>query len=95
MPKFILMILLWLPGLVLAETIEIDIHGMSCSFCVEGLQDELSQLPDIDRVDVSLKSKKVRIVSKNDPLDRERIKRAIVDAGYTPMEIRNLESPQD
>ena len=73
-----------------AETVEVDIHGMTCSFCVAGLKDELSQLPDVSRVDVSLKYKRVRIVSTGESLDMERVQTAIVDAGYTPMEVRHL-----
>ena len=73
-----------------ADTVEVDIHGMTCGFCVEGLQKELSQLPDVARVDVSLKNKKVRISSAGDSLDMERVRSAIIDAGYTPVEIRHL-----
>ena len=77
-------------AMVRAETVEVDIHGMTCSFCVEGLQNELIQLPDVARVDVSLKHKKVRITSTGKSLDIERVQSAIVDAGYTPMEVRHL-----
>ena len=77
-------------AMVRAETVEVDIHGMTCSFCVEGLKDELSQLPDVARVDVSLKHKKVRITSTGESLDMERVQSAIVDAGFTPMEVRHL-----
>ena len=82
------LILLALPAQ--ADTVEVDILGMSCSFCVEGLQVELSQLPDVAQVDVSLKNKKVRIISKGESLDLDRVRSAIIDAGYTPSEIRHL-----
>ncbi len=95
MSKLFLILLLGLPTLVLAKTIEIDIHGMTCSFCVEGLHKELSELPDISRVDVSLKSKKVRIVSKDSQLDMARINQAILDAGFTPMEVHSIENTED
>lgn len=44
-----------------AEQVEIDIHGMTCAFCVDSLQRNLGKLPDIKSVEVSLKLKKVRI----------------------------------
>ena len=73
-----------------ADIVEVDIHGMTCSFCVEGLQKELLQLPDVAQVDVSLKHKKVRVVSEGDSLDMDRVRGAIIDAGFTPMEVRHL-----
>jgi len=73
-----------------ADTVEVDILGMSCSFCVEGLKDELSQLPDVAQVEVSLKQKVVRIVSKGQSLDMDRVRSAIIDAGFTPSEVRHL-----
>ncbi len=90
MIRFALLFLLMSPfATARAETVEVDIHGMTCAFCVEGLQNELSQLPDVARVDVSLKNKKVRIVSVGESLDMERVRSAIIDAGYTPMEVRH------
>lgn len=87
-PIFAFFLLLALP--VQADKVEVDILGMTCSFCVEGLQDELSQLPDVAQVDVSLKNKKVRIISKGESLDLDRVRSTIIDAGYTPSEIRHL-----
>ena len=73
-----------------ADTVEVDILGMSCSFCVEGLENKLSQLPDVAQVDVSLKNKTVRIVSEDESLDMDRVRSAIIDAGFTPAEVRNI-----
>lgn len=75
---------------VQAETVEVDIHGMTCAFCVEGLQQQLSKLPDVAKVEVSLKFKKVRIQSIAGQLDMERVREAIIDAGYTPVESRQI-----
>ena len=95
MPRFLMLLILLSPfALVEAETVEIDIHGMSCAFCVEGLQKQLSKLPDIAQVDVSLKRKKVRIESKGEELDMERVRKAIVDAGFTPVESRTITNDQ-
>ena len=80
---------------VQADTVEVEIHGMTCSFCVEGLQAELVQLPDVARVDVSLKNKVVRLVSEGDSLDMDRVREAIIDAGFTPTQTRHVESDED
>ncbi len=77
------------------EEVEVDIHGMTCAFCVEGLHRELSELPDVSKVDVSLKNKKVRIVSDGETLDLDRVRKAIIDAGFTPVEIRQVDSGKD
>ena len=91
MIKAVLFALLILPfSMAQAETVEVDIHGMTCSFCVEGLHNELSRLPDVAQVDVSLKNKKVRIISNTESLDMVRVRSAIIDAGYTPVEVRHL-----
>ena len=91
MIKAVLFSLLILPfTMARADIVEVDIHGMTCSFCVEGLQNELSRLPDVARVEVSLKNKKVRIISEAESLDMERVRSAIIDAGYTPVEVRHL-----
>lgn len=93
MPRFLILLVLLYPStLVQAETVEIDIHGMSCAFCVEGLQKQLSKLPDIVKVDVSLRLKKVRIESKGKELDMERVRKAIFDAGFTPVESHKVTS---
>lgn len=86
--------LLMLVPLVQADTVEVDILGMSCSFCVEGLQDRLSRLPDVAQVDVSLKNKVVRIVSEEEPLDMDRVRSAIIEAGFTPAEVRHIRNDE-
>ena len=95
MPRILILLTLLLSfTLVQAETVEIDIHGMTCAFCVEGLQKQLSKVPEVAKVDVSLKHKKVRIESKGEKLDIEKVREAIVNAGYTPMEVHQIASDQ-
>lgn len=95
MKMLLIILVLFLPlASVKAETVEVKIHGMTCSFCVEGLQAELSGLPDVAQVDVSLKNKKVRLVSTGESLDMDRVRNAINDAGFTPIETLHLESEE-
>ena len=74
-----------------ADTIEVDVHGLTCAFCVDSLQRQLKKLPDIEQVDVSLKSKKVRIVSSAGHVDIARIRKIVIDSGFTPVNIRVIE----
>jgi|GEM_PF-2532927 len=69
----------WSAGLLMsmasyADTIEVDVNGLTCAFCVDSLQRQLQKMPAIEQVDVSLKSKKVRIVSRADSIDIEQVR---------------------
>jgi len=54
----------------------------------------LSDLPDVAQVDVSLKNKIVRIVSEEKPLDMDRVRNAIIEAGFTPAEVRHIRNDE-
>jgi copper chaperone CopZ len=75
-------------GPVLADphaVLEIDIRGMTCPFCAYGITKNLVKLPGVDEAEVSLKSKKARVVMEPGlSPDEPRIRDVIVDAGFTP-----------
>ena len=81
--------LVWADSL-LAEQIEIDVHGMTCAFCVDSLQRNLEKLSDVESATVSLKLKKVCIKTAGDAVDMERIKQTVLDSGFTPVKITPL-----
>jgi copper chaperone CopZ len=81
--------LLWAAALP-AEQIDIDIHGMTCAFCVDSLQRNLGKLPDIETAEVSLKLKKVRVRTRGETADIERIKQTVLDSGFTPVKVTPL-----
>lgn len=70
------------------ELIEIEIHGLTCPFCVDAVQRNLRKLPDVEEAQVSLALKKVRVHAIPDGIDRDRLKQTIVDAGFTPVATR-------
>jgi copper chaperone CopZ len=70
-----------------AGQLEIEVHGMTCAFCVDSLQRNLGKLPDIVAAEVSLKHKKVRIETTDDAVDIERIRQTVLDSGFTPIKI--------
>lgn len=72
------------------EVVEVDVHGMTCAFCVYAVQRNLNKLPDVEKAEVSLKLKKVRIHGKEAGLDLERVRQAIVDSGFTPIAVRTF-----
>ena len=85
-----LMGLFLLSGPVLAEpqeVLEIDVAGMTCPFCAYGVEKNLGKLPGVEKVQVSLESKKARVVMKaGETPDETTIREIIRDAGFTPTE---------
>ena len=80
--------------MIAATTIEVDLHGLTCAFCVDSLQRQLKKLPDIKQVDVSLKAKKVRIVSSAEHIDVDQIREIVIDSGFTPANIKTIEDEE-
>jgi len=68
----------------------IDIHGMTCAFCVDGLERSLKKHPDVTEVLVSLKHKKVRVETRGELVDLDAIRQIVIDAGFTPVRIERL-----
>ena len=75
MKNLIFILLITFSGLAFATSeiddandhvIEINIKGMACPFCQDGLSRKLNALPAVKTVEFSLKLKKARIVLKKD-----------------------------
>ncbi len=69
------------------EVLEIDVAGMTCAFCAYGVEKNLGKLAGVEKAQVSLEAKKVRVVMKpGETPDETRIREIIRDAGFTPRE---------
>ena len=79
----------------LARTLEIEVFGMTCAFCVDSLQRTFNKNEDVKKVDVSLEQKKVRLETKGDLPSVESIRQMIFDAGFTPIKITELPDSED
>jgi copper chaperone CopZ len=79
----------------LARTLEIEVYGMTCAFCVDSLQRTFNKNEDVKKVDVSLAQKKVRIETKGDLPSVETIRQMILDAGFTPVKVTVLPGSSD
>jgi copper chaperone CopZ len=65
--------------------VDIEVQGMSCPFCVYGVEKSLKRIPWVQSVDVDLKAGRARVLMQpgGEP-DIERFRKAILDAGFTP-----------
>lgn len=72
-----------LPALVNAKPITVQVKGMVCAFCAQGIEKKFKARPEILSVSVSLETKKVALNTKegSDIADTE-ISKIITEAGY-------------
>jgi copper chaperone CopZ len=66
-----------------AESMKVQVNGMVCAFCAQGIEKRLSSLPSTKTVFVDLKQKVVAVEAKDgQKLDGKIITAEITDAGY-------------
>lgn len=65
-----------------AKEITATVNGMVCAFCAQGITKKLSSEPGVEKVDVSLEKKTVRIGMKaGNDLDDKKLESIFKDAG--------------
>jgi copper chaperone CopZ len=71
-----------------AETMNVQVNGMVCDFCAQGIEKKLKSDPSVEKVHVSLGEKKVQVVSKEgSSLSEERIRESLKKAGYAVISV--------
>jgi copper chaperone CopZ len=81
--------LLALSGLASAKTIEVEVNGLVCAFCAQGIEKTLRAFPATDDVFVSLEHRLVAVALKEgQSIDEATLTKAITDAGYTTVDIK-------
>jgi mercuric ion binding protein len=72
-----------------ANTIEMDVNGLVCGFCAQGIEKTLKALPATEGVWVSLAHRLVAVKLKDgSDIDDAVLRKALKDAGYTVIGIR-------
>lgn len=67
----------------LTGDIHVNVKGMVCAFCSQGLTKTFKKLPEVETVHVSLEEKFIHLKLKKDQsLDSEKILNLIKEAGY-------------
>jgi copper chaperone CopZ len=94
--KFLLFALLGISSLASARTIEMDINGLVCAFCAQGIEKTLKGFPATEAVFVSLEHRIVAVQLKDGTdIDDAALRKAITDSGYTIVAIRRTDAPLD
>ena len=73
--------------MAVARTVEVDVYGMTCAFCVDSLERKFGKMESVSKVEVSLKLKKIRLETAETLPTIETIKQTILDAGFTPVKV--------
>ena len=92
--KILISPLLTVSASVQAATIEMNVNGLVCAFCAQGIEKELRKFPATADVVVSLEQKLVAVALKDgqDIQDAE-LRRALTNAGYSVKSIQRTETP--
>jgi len=89
-------LLLSVTTLASAKTIEMDVNGLVCAFCAQGIEKALKALPATQAVFVSLEDRIVAVeLKENTDIDDAKLRKAIADAGYTIVAIRRTDASLD
>ena len=86
----VFMLILLAPGAASARTLEIEVHGLTCAFCVDSLERAFRKIESVRDIRISLQHKKLRLVTSGELPTDETIRRTILDAGFTPLGIVEL-----
>jgi copper chaperone CopZ len=93
-PRVLISLLLLSSASAQAATIEMNVNGLVCAFCAQGIAKQLRKFPATADVIVSLEHKLVAVALKDgqDIPDTE-LRRALTNAGYTVKAIERTETP--
>jgi copper chaperone CopZ len=94
LPRILLLITCLASASAQAETIEMNVSGLVCAFCAQGIEKQLRKFPATADVVVSLEQKLVAVALKDgqDIPDTE-LRHALTNAGYTVKTIERTQTP--
>lgn len=75
-------------SVALADSVQVNVNGMVCGFCAQGITKKLNNTQSVEKVNVDLEKKIVSFETiQGKQIDDEAIKKLITDAGYTVVKI--------
>ena len=76
-----------------AKTIEMDVNGLVCAFCAQGISKTMKGFPASDGVFVSLEHRMVAVHLKDgQDISDAQLRKAITDAGYKLVAVHRTDS---
>lgn len=77
-----------------AATIEMNVNGLVCAFCAQGIEKQLRKFPATADVVVSLEQKLVAVALKDgQDIPDAQLRQALTNAGYTVKAIQRTQTP--
>ena len=74
-----------------AETAKVQVNGMVCAFCAQGIKKKFAENPNVESCEVDLDKKIVEIKMKKDKkVSDDDIRKTIKDAGYTVIRVERF-----
>lgn len=79
-----------------AKTIEMNVNGLVCAFCAQGIEKSLKAMPATEGVFVSLEQHLVAVKLKDGAdIDDATLRKALKESGYTVVDIDRTEHSLD
>ena len=94
LPRILIAFLCLASASAQATTIEMNVNGLVCAFCAQGIEKQLRKFPATADVIVSLEKKLVALALKDDlDIPDAELRRALTNAGYTVKSIERTQTP--
>jgi mercuric ion binding protein len=88
MLKTVLVLLTALPTFAQAKPVTVQVKGMVCAFCAQGIEKKFKAMPEISSVKVSLETKLVDLeIKEGKDIPDDKITTVITEAGYDVVKI--------
>ena len=89
-------LLLGASSIASAKTIEMDVNGLVCAFCAQGIEKSFKAMPATGKVLVSLENRIVAVALKDGTdISDAQLRKAITDAGFTLVAVRRTDESLD
>lgn len=76
----------------LTGTFKMEVKGLSCPFCAYGLEKNLMEIPNIDKINIDIEGAFVTLMIKEGKtVSIAELKKKVKVAGFTPGDIKTLE----
>ena len=94
--RFALLLLLGVASTAQARSVEMEVNGLVCAFCAQGIQKAIRKFPATQDVFVDLDHRVVAVQLKDgQDVSDEALRAAVTDAGYATVRIERSDATLD